>query len=101
MQNFRTLGLIIKKVCDLFNLPDKYGKIIQCGLEVDIAGIVRVRPLNNKLLDADAGRYFFFSFSYLNVKKPDKLILEQGQDVLKKIAGAPVSSFSISEVYSS
>ena len=30
MQNFRTLGLIIKKVRDLFNLPDKYGKIIQC-----------------------------------------------------------------------
>ena len=30
MQNFRTLGLIIKKVRDLFNLSDKYGKIIQC-----------------------------------------------------------------------
>ena len=30
MQNFRTLGLIIKKVRNLFNLPDKYGKIIQC-----------------------------------------------------------------------
>ena len=30
MQNFRTLGLIIKKVRDLFNLPDKYRKIIQC-----------------------------------------------------------------------
>ena len=32
MQNFRTLGLIIKKVRNLFNLPDKYGKIIQCAL---------------------------------------------------------------------
>ena len=31
MQNFRTLGLIIKKVRDLFNLSDKYGKIIQCA----------------------------------------------------------------------
>ena len=30
MQNFRTLGLIIKKVRDLFNLSDKYGKIIRC-----------------------------------------------------------------------
>ena len=34
MQNFRTLGLIIKKVRDLFNLSDKYGKIIQCGLAI-------------------------------------------------------------------
>ena len=31
MQNFRTLGLIIKKVRNLFNLSDKYGKIIQCA----------------------------------------------------------------------
>ena len=31
MQNFRTRGLIIKQVCNLFNLPDKYGKIIQCA----------------------------------------------------------------------
>ena len=30
MQNFRTLGIIIEKVGDLFTLPDKYGKIIQC-----------------------------------------------------------------------
>ena len=30
MQNFRTLGLIIKKVRNLFNLSDKYGKIIRC-----------------------------------------------------------------------
>ena len=32
MQNFRTLGLIIKKVRNLFNLSDKYGKIIQCEI---------------------------------------------------------------------
>ena len=30
MQNFRTLGLIITKVHNLFNLSDKYGKIIRC-----------------------------------------------------------------------
>ena len=34
MQNFRTLGLIIKKVRNLFNLSDKYGKIIRCELTV-------------------------------------------------------------------
>ena len=33
MQNFRTLGLIIKKVRNLFNLSDKYGKIIQCVIK--------------------------------------------------------------------
>ena len=33
MQNFRTLGLMIKKVRHLFNLSDKYGKIIRCGSE--------------------------------------------------------------------
>ena len=33
MQNFRTLGLIIKKVRNLFNISDKYGKIIRCGGE--------------------------------------------------------------------
>ena len=36
MQNFRTLGLIIKKVRDLFNLSDKYGKIIRCDKKVYI-----------------------------------------------------------------
>ena len=41
MQNFRTLGLIIKKVRDLFNLPDKYGKIIQC---VEYAFMNSARP---------------------------------------------------------
>ena len=30
MQNFRTLGLRIKKVRDLFILSDEYGKIIRC-----------------------------------------------------------------------
>ena len=30
MQNLMTLGLIIKKVCDLFTVNYKYGKIIQC-----------------------------------------------------------------------
>ena len=34
MQNFRTLGLIIKKVHNLFNLSDKYGKIIWCALKL-------------------------------------------------------------------
>ena len=42
MQNFRTLGLIIKKVRDLFNLPDKYGKIIQCDLEELITEIAHI-----------------------------------------------------------
>ena len=36
MQNFRTLGLIIKKVRDLFILTDKYGKIIRCGVELEM-----------------------------------------------------------------
>ena len=31
MQNLRTVGLILKKVRDHFNLTDKHGKIIQCG----------------------------------------------------------------------
>ena len=31
MQNFRTLGLIIKKVRDLFTLTHKCWNIIQCG----------------------------------------------------------------------
>ena len=30
--NFKTLGLIIKKVRDLFNLRNKYGKKIQCKI---------------------------------------------------------------------
>ena len=30
MQDFMTLGLIIKKVCDLFTVNYKYGKKIQC-----------------------------------------------------------------------
>ena len=32
MQNFRTVGLILKKVRDHFNLTDKHGKIIRCVL---------------------------------------------------------------------
>ena len=41
MQNFRTVGLIIKKVRDLFNLSDKYGKIIQCDT-LYLAGLDQV-----------------------------------------------------------
>ena len=31
MQNLRTVGLILKKVRDHFNLTDKHGKIIRCA----------------------------------------------------------------------
>ena len=36
MQKIRTLGLIIKKVRDLFTLTHKYWKIIQCGYDISL-----------------------------------------------------------------
>ena len=36
MQNFRTLGLIIKKVRELVTLTHKYWKIIQCALNINL-----------------------------------------------------------------
>ena len=57
MQNFRTLGLIIKKVRNLFNLSDKYGKIIRCGMSciVDPPDLSSLQAYKN-IGCSDAGR---------------------------------------------
>ena len=63
MQNFRTLGLIIKKVHNLFNLSDKYGKIIRCVSSVS-ASLGSFSRLINGLLyyyyKASCSKYFHF-----------------------------------------
>ena len=51
MQNFRTLGLIIKKVRNLFNLSDKYGKIIRCVTELETKIIKDGHTIKVDLID--------------------------------------------------
>ena len=58
MQNFRTVGLRIKKVRDLFILSDEYGKIIRCE--------------NLSFIAIKGGQPFLFCFPFnifvLNIK---------------------------------
>ena len=74
MQNFRTLGLIIKKVRNLFNLSDKYGKIIRCVLKYyylkrDTSKAQSYNVLRNFFKYADLLEFEFQQIPEKNIKK--------------------------------